>query len=284
MARTIPQAFDRFRCDIVPDTKRAKRANNIQRHLRDQLKHHLAGLRETFITGSLARSTAIKPLSDVDVFVVLNPKTHSRSRQPKATLRLLQRAVQAALGGTATVRLQTRSVGVIFQAHDIHLDLVPAILDAEGDYYIPDRDRDAWIITNPRLHKRMLDAADQATGSKLRPLIRMAKVARRRSFPKLGSYHLEAMACRLGLSPAAGFDVGICDLLRGLEAQVIQRIPDPSGRGPAIHLDLDARRDLERRLQEARLTAERAIEHADAGRLDKAHAQWKHLFGANWPR
>lgn len=282
MTSTIAQAFDRFRRDIMPDRGRRKRADNVQRHLRSQLGHHLDGLRETFITGSLARSTAIKPINDVDVFVVLDPKVHTRAQQSKPTLRLLQKALKAALGGSATIRLQTHSVGVAFTDHDIRLDLVPAIPDS-GSYHIPDRQRDAWIITNPRIHKQRLDEADRRAGSKLRPLIRMAKAARARGFPKLGSYHLEAMACRLNMAAPSSFDVGVRDLLGGLAEHVMQRIPDPSGRGPAIHLELAARRDLERRLRQTHETAQRALEHGAQGRLGKAHAQWRHLFGPSWP-
>lgn len=283
MTLSIPRAFDAFARAILPDAKRRERADNVQRHLRSQLGHHLPGLRETFITGSIARSTAIAPIGDVDVFVVLDPSVHPRSTPPKATLRTLQRALQKALGSSATVRLQTRSVRVIHGTHDIPLDLVPAIPDPQGGHAIPDRDRDAWIVTDPRLHKTRLDEADRHAGSKLRPLIRMARAARAQGFPKLGSYHLEAMACRVMLPAPRSFDVGIRDLLAGLAEQVIQRIPDPSGRGPAIHLDLDARTDLQRRLRDAHATAERAIAHAAAGRLPEAHAQWRHLFGPRWP-
>lgn len=283
MTMTIAQAFDRFGRDIMPERGRRTRADNVQRHLRSQLGHHLDGLRETFITGSLARSTAVRPLDDVDVFVVLDPRVHSRSTTPKATLRTLQKALKSALGSSAERRLQTRSIGVAFAGHDIRLDLVPAIPEDGGDYAIPDRERDAWIVSNPRRHKQRLDGADRAAGSKLRPLIRMAKIARQKHCPKLGSYHLEAMACRAGLAQPRSFDVGVRDLLTALADGVMQRIPDPSGRGPAIHLELGVRQDFQRRLASARDTAIRALAYAEAGRLAKAHGQWRHLFGGAWP-
>lgn len=281
MTMTIAQAFDRFGRDIMPDGGRLKRAENIQRHLRSQLEHHLDGLRGSFITGSLARSTAVKPLGDVDVFVELDPGKYTRSMSPKEALRALQKALKSTLGSSATLRLQNHSIGVEGN-HDIRLDLVPAIPLANGDYAIPDLERGQWILSNPRLHKKRLDEADQRAGSKARPLIRMAKVARRLHFKKMGSYHLEAMACRVLTTAPKSFDVGVRDLLAGLEAVVMERIPDLAG-GPAIHLDLGERQGFQRGITVAKDAAIRALAYAEAGRIEKAHAQWRHVFGQTWP-
>lgn len=283
MTLSIARAFDQFHRQVVPAGSRRKTAEKIQQHVRRQLGAHLKGLQGSFLTGSIDRGTAVKPINDVDIFVVLDPREHGLSQEPRAAIRALQRALKSALGSTAHLRPQTHSVGVTVGGTDVRLDMVPAIPDAQADVYrIPDRDRGAWIITNPRLHKKRLDAADAAAGSKLRPLIRMTKVARARSFGQLGSYHLEAMSCVALERPPKSFEAGTIELLDGLSRLIMQRIRDLAG-GPAIHLELQARKDLARRLEAAHQTALRAATHASAGRLTKAHAQWRHLFGDGWP-
>lgn len=287
MAATAPspinQSFDQLRRALTPDPARAKRAQGVANHVRDQLRHHLDGLRETFLTGSVARKTAIRPLDDVDVFVVLDPAIHTRSTTPHETLRLLQRALKKALPQSVELRFQTRSIGLRYSGNDIRLDLVPALPDGER-YTIPDRERDAWINTAPRAQKALLNAADQRIGGQLRPLIRLAKCARRHRFAALRSYHLEVMAWSAFTAPPGAYADGFTALLGHLAETVIQRIPDPTHQGgPRLALDHADRLDLQRRIREAHASAQRALDHAAAGRLEKAHAQWRHVFGGAWP-
>lgn len=279
----IPQAFDAFVRALQPNKARTAQAERMQSHVRAALRHHLPALRESFLTGSFARSTAIEPLADVDVFLVLDPKAATRATPPKDMLRSIQAAVKKAMPTEANAALQDHSIGLTYAGNDLRLDLVPALPEGEH-YWIPDIPRGNWIRTSPRRQKALLDAADQKARSKLRPLIRLAKAARRKGFAKLGSYHLEVMALTALPTPPPDYAHGIAMLLAHLGDKIIQNIPDPTGGdGPRLTLPLAERQELQRRLRDATATAERALHLGATGALDKAHAQWRHLFGAGWP-
>ncbi|MCB9544016.1 MAG: nucleotidyltransferase [Myxococcales bacterium] len=279
----INQAFDAFVRALQPNKARAAQAERMQSHVRATLRHHLPSLRESFLTGSFARSTAIEPLADVDVFLVLDPRLATRATAPKELLRSVQTAVKKAMPGDAVAALQNHSIGLTYAGNDLRLDLVPALPEGEH-YWIPDIPRGNWIRTSPRRQKALLDAADHRAGSKLRPLIRLAKAARRKGFGKLGSYHLEVMSLTAFASPPPDYARGFAMLLAHLGDKVIQHIQDPTGGdGPRLSLPLAERQDLQRRLNAATATAERALHLGATGALDKAHAQWRHLFGDGWP-
>lgn len=279
----INQTFDTLLRALQPTASHAAQAQRMSNHVRDLLRHHLPDLRETFIIGSYARSTAIEPLDDVDVFIVLDPTRHPRSTPPQTLLRQLQTTVKKAMPHDVTLRLQERSIGLTYAGNTLRLDLVPALPDGEH-YLVPDRGRDNWIRSSPRQQKALLDAADQRAGSKLRPLIRLAKAARRHAFGKLGSYHLEAMSWTAFTTPPPDYPRGFTALLNHLAETVIRHIADPTGsNGPSISLPLPEREDLQRRLRDTHKSAELALRLAAEGKLDKAHAQWRHVFGPVWP-
>lgn len=147
------------------------------------------------LSSSYSRRTAIRPLNDIDVFVVLNPITHRDCYPPAAPascLKKIRAALQAAYPNHE-VRLQGRSVHIDFTGTGIGYDVVPAFEErAGGEYKIPDRDRDEWIRTNPEKHKAACIAANDRAGGKLNRLIKAAKRWNQRqpARAQLRSFHL----------------------------------------------------------------------------------------------
>ena len=60
-------------------------ASKQQNVVRDNLQRHLGGIVRDALSGSYARRTAIRPLHDIDLFVVLDPATH-RDVYPSTTV------------------------------------------------------------------------------------------------------------------------------------------------------------------------------------------------------
>jgi tRNA nucleotidyltransferase (CCA-adding enzyme) len=114
----------------LTDRERAD-ASAQQVALRDRLRLHLAGFVDSRLVGSYRRGTAIRPLKDIDVFVVLDARQHRRD-VPEAPLRLLQtieRALRASYPSHQP-RIQGRSVNIGFSGTGA-AQVAQAAVDAE---------------------------------------------------------------------------------------------------------------------------------------------------------
>lgn len=239
----------------LTDGERDK-ASAQQTRLRAALRSGLAVDRD-FLAGSYGRRTAIRPLNDIDVFVVL---AGSRPRTPEEALREVFRVVKEAYPQTQR-RTQARSIGLEFSGTGIGFDIVPAY-EEWGRYLIPDRRAAQWIATDPEGHRLALTRANERTGGRLVPLIKVLKHWNGAVGRPLKSFHLEVMCYGALTREPSSHAAGLEALFSALVQQVVSRCPDPSGAGPDIDADLEHRDRVEaqKKLQEAADAARRANE------------------------
>jgi hypothetical protein len=262
-----------------------------QNVVRDNLKKHLGGITRDFLSGSYARRTAIRPLHDIDLFVVLDPATHrdvypSNTVPPSACLRKVHRALAAAYPSANAPRLQDRSVNIVFTGTGIGYDVVPAFENRAGVYMIPDRGRDSWIQTNPEAARDALVATNQRAGGKLNPLIKMAKQWKAERRVPLRSFHLEEMTYGAFASAPDRFPDAVRALFAHLANAVLSSCPCPGGPGlPNIDAGMmqDERTRAREMLMEAERKAREALDHERARRVAEAHRCWRWLFGSVYP-
>lgn len=290
---TVSQAFDQFRQNLELNVAEQADATTCQESVRQKLQEHLGGIAEQFLTGSYARRTAIRPLDDIDLFVVLDPTAHravypSDTVKPSAVLTKVRTAILTAWPTSGAPILQNRSVRLHWNTATggrIGFDIVPAFANKAGVYIIPDRERDAWIQTNPAAHRAALGAADGKAGSMLNPLIKMAKLARNVREVELRSFHLEVMAYGAFATAPARYPEGIHALFGYLASAILSTCADPAGVGPNI--DAGMTQEKRTKAREALLAAEvdagKALAHEKAGQIVEAHGLWKRLFGAAYP-
>ena len=278
------QAFDKFLKEFVePSGKQAEDAIRQEKAVREALQKAL-GPQEVFISGSYGRGTAIRPLHDIDLFFVLPPDPGPASVQ--AYLQKFKKAIEDAFPGKQA-RLQAHSVNIEFTGSEIGFDVLPALKDATRPnvYRIPERDTSQWIQTNPRLHKEKLDEADQRAGSKLRPLIKLAKRWNRQHGKPLPSFHLEVMAWEAFRAPPPSLPEGLPLCFEFLAERVKSLCPDPAGLGSPIDSKLspERRTDARQKLESAARKARQALEYEKHGNLKEAHPLWRDLLGTDFP-
>lgn len=283
---TIPQVFDQLVRNLELNSKEQEEASRQQNVLRDNLRANLTIVHD-FLGGSYRRRTAVRPLKDIDLVLVLDEGKHStlRSEPPQKTLALVREALVRAYPNAAPPREQARSVNIAFRGTEIGYDLVPAFRHANGGYLIPDCERGGWIRSDPDLHRQACIAANQAAGNMLNPLIKMAKALNARHHRPLRSFHLEVMAYSAFTGRPAAFDIGLHRLILHLADRVLQSCPDPAKLGPNIDqgMDSESRARIRRVLQSWSLTAEQATRAKDRGDHESAHAAWSSLFGPLYP-
>ncbi|MFT3765476.1 MAG: CBASS oligonucleotide cyclase [Minicystis sp.] len=288
---TVVQAFESMRQGLELTDAQRKTASDQQNVVRDNLKKHLGGISRDFLSGSYARATAIKPLHDIDLFVVLDPTAHrdvypSNTVPPSACLKKVHRALAAAYPTANTPTLQQRSVNIVFTGTGIGYDVVPAFENRAGMFVIPDRGRDAWIETQPEAHRAALVAANEKAGGKLNALIKMAKHWKKEHRVPLRSFHLEVMAYGAFTSGPDRFPEGVRAVFGHLANAVQSTCPVPGLAGlPSVDAGMmqDERTRLRTKLLETEQKAREALEHERFGRDTEAHRIWRWMFGSAYP-
>ena len=283
---SVQSALATLFATIELTTKQRTDASGQQARVREALRDGLT-LSQDFLSGSYARDTAVRPLNDIDLFIVLAEKEHGelRKKGPVKTLALVKKVLDEAWPDKEHPIIQSRSVRIDFAGTGISYDVVPAFSDGDDVYRIPDRGSDAWISTNPRKHKEKSTAANKTAGSKLKPAFKALKHWRNGN-DRLGrSFHLEVVSWSAFGSDPGNHITTLHGLFVHLRDRVLNSCPDPAGLGPDVDLglSLDEKNRLRAALSDASSDLARAKQFADDGKTHSAHFVLRELFGSSYP-
>lgn len=178
----LPSYFDRFVSNVEPTDERMAAVASAHGVLREHLVEDadLAHpVLETFLSGSYRRETAVQPIKDVDVMVVLDGYEGSDVSDfptPSAVFSDLKAALQTFYENVELAD-QRRSIGVTLPDDDIVLDVVPAIAPDGFDstLYVPDRERSQWLHSNPKAHIANATDVNDQSGGKFKPVTKAFK-------------------------------------------------------------------------------------------------------------
>lgn len=177
MMLTVAQAFEQFMRELELHAGEEREAQRQERNVFDAMRRRL-GPRGSILSGSYGRKTAIRPLHDIDLFLIftMGSSGSGQSVGPEAFLKRLKQALEEEFRGKQA-RLQNRSVNIEFSGTGIGFDVVPALDDPRqpGLYWIPDLREGTWIRSNPRKHLEACDAANARAKQLLKPLIKAVK-------------------------------------------------------------------------------------------------------------
>lgn len=287
---TVAQAFDTFLQNLELTENERAEASRQQNALRDNLRARLGGVKRDILCGSYGRRTAIRPLNDIDLFVILDPAVHASCYPPAAPLACLQKVHSAlkAAYPNHTPRIQGRSVHIDFSGTGIGYDVVPAFEEkSAGEYKIPDRDRNEWIRTNPEKHMGACKVANDRAGGKLNRLIKAVKHWNYQQPEKarLRSFHLEVMSYEAFSAGPPSFAQGLATLFAFLANRVLSTCSEPAGVGPNIDAGLTQpeRTAAREGLLAAARNADVALALDKAGRTEEGHWIWRKLLGTQYP-
>ena len=261
------------------------------RRQRDNLRKHLEGafsVSEFLISGSFKRRTAIRPLNDIDLFVVFDSDAERQLQRaaPSVVLRRVQDVLDDAYPTKDKPKAQSRSVNVEFSGTGLSFDVVPAFKDSSGrGYLIPDRDAASWIRTDPRKHAEYATQANTRAGNKAKPIIKALKSWNAQQNKVVRSFHLELMVYDVLQSDPGNYAGGIAQALRGLASRVRYPMPEPARVGPDVDQGMSqAERDRARAaFSEAADLADKATAAADRLATSEAHYHWRQLLGPTYP-
>lgn len=293
---TPDTAFDTFQTTVNADPKQLAEA----RRRRDVVLGSMSVQPDTaaadcFVSGSLARSTQRGLIHDVDIVVVYVADEHPRwgtsGDSAKEALEHARGQIKAALGsdgddGTEIrhTLLRNHSVKCFLDDPDdpkaFTVDIVPALLLANGRLHIPEKLTSTWIESDPQ-HLITEVARRHAAWSRFVPLVRLLKHWNARSDSEMKNLAIEVLALK-HLPEAGTRQDAIQKFFTAAAANIMYGIEDPAGVCGTIQPDLDlaATKDV---LDEAATTAWDAYMLGVDGRDDDAVCKWRELFGSDFP-
>jgi hypothetical protein len=141
--------FSAFLSSIQPGESDVTAAKVAHEKVRDELRtddESKEAHKDTFLSGSYARRTAINDINDVDVICVLD--LDHRITEPEVCLAWIQSILARYYKET---KRQGRSVGAN-AAKGVWLDIVPGapVSTDDGPLWIPDREAREWVQTHPK--------------------------------------------------------------------------------------------------------------------------------------
>lgn len=280
--QTIAQAFANFMPTLELTEAQSQAAIDQHTYLREQLQQRMS-VRANFLSGSYARKTAVRPLNDIDVFLVLTPtRALNADTSPAKVLAEVKRVLEEIY--TAKVAdPQARSVNIEFAGTGLAYDVVPAFEKRADVYTIPDVDASRWIETNPKVHKEMSTAANEQAAKKLKPLLKAVKHANNRHGNAARSFHLEVLTWKVLTYDPGSYMDGLVTLLDGLARRVCDPCPDPAGLGADIRPAPDRCERARVWLDKMAALAREAKQLSEDGRTGEAHFKMREILGEQWP-
>lgn len=290
----VPNArFAELLVDIEPSSTTKSRASGGHSSIRE----HLCAQTEfkdryvsSFLSGSYARDTSIRPRStadgqeraDVDIIVVTN---YSTADHPDEVLRKVCRALEDGGDGYVVERINKRSVRV--ETWQADMDIVPVIQTGNG-YQIADRDSGTWKFTNPPVHTRWSSEQNQRFDGRFKPLVKLFKWWWRhnQSGKRPKGFVLEVLVSLHAPTGETHYGEAFAQLLAnifatyGYAASLDQK---PFIADPAVPLnDILAKvtpAQWKAFIEKAGVYANIARKAQDADDMEEATRQWRRVFG-----
>ncbi|WP_375485883.1 nucleotidyltransferase [uncultured Jatrophihabitans sp.] len=180
MARTVDSSFTKLDENLNLDPFVRLKAQNIHNTIRDDLAK--AGLiAGSFLQGSIARKTMLKPLKDIDIVCLLPLHMWEQLRGPDGPGKAMKSFKAPILERWPGAQFDVgdepagKALRVTLPDVDFTIDLVPAF-DYEGDYVlIGDRFERTWEPSNTRIQLKRVSDRTKATGGRFVHQVREAK-------------------------------------------------------------------------------------------------------------
>jgi len=202
----LESALRRLVKHVEPTAKEKEAARVSHKYLRDLMREGEMGRRIVgeFLSGSYRRNTAIRPLGDVDIIFLIDPKawpteffSFSDKPSPSTVLQSFASALRYRYKQSSAFS-QRRSIRL--ELNHLHIDCVPAIEIPGSDLiWVGDRKEDKWIRSSPKRHEAAVSEVNAANDGLVIPVVKLLKWwnAHLATTAKVRSFVIETMAVTL---------------------------------------------------------------------------------------
>jgi hypothetical protein len=242
-----------------------------------QLGKDIEGTISPLFGGSVAKSTHVEGLSDVDTLLRLD-STELADRTPQQALDAIASALRERLAGKANVSKGTLAATIRY-SDGMEIQLLPALSTPDG-LRIPAWRGDRWSDINPESFASALAKANRRVSSRLIPTLKLAKAinATLPETQQLSGYHIESLGIEAfrGYSGETTTSKMLVHFFERARDLVLRPIKDRTGQ--SVHVDdhLGAP-DSVPRLQTRHLL-DRIYRRMQAANAHGSIQQWRLLF------
>lgn len=200
MATTVAQAFAGLKSNLEITGLQAETVSTRQQAVRKVLEAGMT-VKDSFLTGSYARSTMISPLSeaDIDIFMVLESSYYSHYNNqnggPAGLLDWTKRTLRKTYTSTPDISRNGQAVTIRFT--DFAVDVVVGFYRQGGGYLIANSISNSWLSTDPKKHVTLMSEANKAHNGDLVPVIKMLKSWNKSNGSFFRSFHIEVLALEI---------------------------------------------------------------------------------------
>ncbi|MEV4310796.1 nucleotidyltransferase [Actinocrispum sp. NPDC049592] len=229
------------------------------------------------LIGSAAKSTAIRPIDDIDVLAVFSDEKNAYSKYQFDSQKFLYR-IREAYAGVETKQVGSRGQAVrVFYQSGGHVDIAPVFFKGGDDYYLPAGDG-SWITTSPLKANEWFNRKNSELSYHLRPVVRFAKKWNKEHSKRFRSFHLETMAASCFSSLGSNYRSAMARFFEWAPSYL--DVYDPGGHSGNLssYMTWQQRQDAIASLQTAHSRADKALTAEAQGDHDEARRQWSIVF------
>lgn len=270
--------------------------------------------------GSFARRTKIRPLDDIDFIVVFTgdgstyetntingeitiqvPETATNLRRltnddnTLNSIKLLNKLKGSLQDvpqySAAEIKRNYEAITLKLTSYDWNFDIVPAFITApdslQKTYYLIPDGYGKWKKTDPRVDAKRATEINQKRDGKVLRIVRLIKYwQKRHGVPNIGSYLLENLVLNyFDTNEVSATDqLTLRDVFSNLRNSIYHSCYDPKGiQGDLNTLTLDVKDKFSEAAAKASTCAQNAINFVAKDDHKSAHAEWKKVFGSEFP-
>jgi hypothetical protein len=274
---TLLQAINKFNEKItVTDRQEGVISASIE-NLESNLLDPGCGLNadETFLNGSYERDTIIRPLDDVDIFLVLDTEKYFENGALPDPVKVLQK-IKGCLNNVPEYegKVKRDTPCITIELSKIDFDVLPSFPAFNDIYYIPTYDLSGWTISQPTLLTSQLEEVNRKRKYLVKPLVRSIKKWNVINDKLIPSFHIEEIAIWIfDYQEIKNLYQGILLWFRNAKSRFdISKFKDQNSLEKAV-------KKYDATLQKL----EEADEGYSKGDEEKAIAIWKEIFGVDFP-
>jgi len=285
---SVLEEFEKFRSKIEPTEKEKDSISASHIKMRTILKNSVElSVVDTFLTGSYARQTMIRPLKDVDFFVQINYGRHKND----SSIQLLKKVRRVLRSAYSLTPMTIVPPCVKVKFNFCHFEVVPAIgRKGNADLFeIPSNSGRGWQFAYPKIPDNWMTQENKKAGGFFKPTIKMLKRWRDVHNVPLRSFHLEMLA-RLAFKyyNIKNYAQGVWAFFKRTNdlMDLYKRTPfiEEPGRTNVyvdqyLYNDLVKLKIVRRRIALYYGYAQRAFDCVSKGRAGAAKRLWRNIFG-----
>jgi hypothetical protein len=295
MATTIKQSFDTFASNINVTDRQETIVSNCRQNVVSTISKTLTLNDEgdSMLIGSWDRKTAIKPLSegDVDLMVILHYGENKEwFDNAGGSIKALDKYKEILDTKYPDTQKRRDRNCISMTLSEFKFDVIPAFKDKSGYYWIPDSVNNKWIKTNPIEFAKLITQTNKNMAGDFVPIIKMLKAWNRNNGSLIKGFHLECMLYEHYklYTKSYTFSSTIRNFFTGFGTKIYSSTYDP------VTLDrLDQyldnqtnpsnRQRLYEKISADTKKANEAMDFENSNNEVSAIVKWKEIFGSYFP-